>query len=175
MAQTAKTQISTTETQQDNAPATTREWRPFTSLRRAVDRLVEDFDRDFWRVPVRRPFAEVDFGSVATVPAADVVETDKDYKIALELPGMAEKDIDVKVTDHTLTVTGEKKEEREEKRKDYYLSERRYGSFRRSFEVPSGINSDAIAASFANGVLTVTLPKTAEAQKAEKRIDVKVG
>jgi len=174
MAEPAKTAPAATEAK-EIAEAATKEWRPFTTLRRAVDRLVEDFDRDFWRASLHRPFSEFDLGGTATVPAADVVETDKDYKVTLELPGMAEKDIDVKVTNHAITVTGEKKEEKEEKRKDYYVSERRYGSFRRSFELPAGVNSDAIAASFANGVLTVTLPKTADAQKAEKRISINVG
>ena len=72
-----------------------------------------------------------------------------------------------------LTIKGEKKEEKEEKQKDYYLSERRYGSFQRSFALPEGVDTDKIEANFAKGVLTVKLPKTAEAQKAEKKITVK--
>lgn len=168
-------ELAKTNPAETKEPATTtiREWQPFSSLRRAVDRLFEDFDRDPWRAPFRRPFAELDIAGLAMVPAADVIESDKEYKVSLELPGMAEKDIEVKLTNHTLTISGEKKEEKKEKRKDYYLSERRYGSFRRSFEMPPGVNADAIAASFANGVLTVTMPKTAEAQKAEKRIEIK--
>ncbi|MHC2791871.1 HSP20 family molecular chaperone IbpA [Mesorhizobium jarvisii] len=74
---------------------------------------------------------------------------------------------------HTLTIKGEKQEEKEEKDKDYYLSERRYGSFQRSFQLPDGVDADKIDASFTKGVLTVKLPKTAEAQKAEKKITVK--
>ncbi|TIX36045.1 MAG: Hsp20 family protein, partial [Mesorhizobium sp.] len=72
-----------------------------------------------------------------------------------------------------LTIKGEKKEEKEEKDNDYYLSERRYGSFQRSFQLPEGVDADKIDATFAKGVLTVKLPKTAEAQKAEKKITVK--
>jgi len=86
---------------------------------------------------------------------------------------MEEKDIDVKYVDGVLTIKGEKKEEKEEKRKDYYLSERRFGSFQRSFQVPNGIDADKIDASFKNGVLTVALPKSAEAQKREKKIEIK--
>ena len=70
---------------------------------------------------------------------------------------------------------GEKKEEKEEKRKDYHLSERRYGAFQRSFTVPDGIDTEKIDATFKDGVLTVSLPKTAEAQKKEKQITIKKG
>jgi len=89
------------------------------------------------------------------------------------LPGLDASNIDVKYADGRLTIKGEKKEEKEEKKKDYYLSERRYGSFQRSVNLPNGIETDKIEAKFKNGVLTVTLPKTAEAQKSEKKITVK--
>jgi HSP20 family protein len=72
-----------------------------------------------------------------------------------------------------LTIKGEKREEKEEKAKDRYLSERRYGSFQRSFRVPDSVNADRIEANFKNGVLTVTLPKMPEAVKAEKKIAIK--
>jgi HSP20 family protein len=81
----------------------------------------------------------------------------------------------VKVGDGTLTIRGEKQEDREEKRKDYFLSERRYGSFERRFQIPQGVDAAKIEASFNKGVLTVTLPKTAEAQATEKSIPVKSG
>jgi HSP20 family protein len=72
-----------------------------------------------------------------------------------------------------LTIKGEKQEQKEEKKKDYFLSERRYGSFERSFRLPDGVDANKIAATIKKGVLTVTLPKTAEAQKPEKKIEVK--
>jgi len=106
-------------------------------------------------------------------PAMDLVEKDKEYEITAELPGIDEKNVEIKLSNHTLTIKGEKREEKEEKDKDYYLSERRYGSFQRSFQVPEGVDADKIDASFTKGVLTVKLPKTAEAQKAEKKITVK--
>ena len=109
----------------------------------------------------------------ATAPAVDVAETEKAYEITAELPGMDEKNVEVKFADGVLTVKGEKQEEKEEKKKDYYLSERSYGSFQRAFQVPDGVDADKIEASFKNGVLTVTMPKSAEAQKSAKKITVK--
>jgi HSP20 family protein len=109
----------------------------------------------------------------AKAPAVDVVEKDKAYEITAELPGMDESNIDVKFSDGVLSIKGEKKEEKEERKKDQYLSERRYGSFQRAFRVPDGVDADKIEANFKNGVLTVTLPKTAEAVRSEKKIEIK--
>ena len=150
-------------------------WRPFESLRKEVDRLFEDFGDDFWRRPLR---------SLATLerswpkkfpanPAVDVTETDKAFEITAELPGMDEKNVEVSVANDGLTIRGEKNEETEEKKKDYYVSERRYGSFERYFGLPEGVDPDKIEATFKNGILKVTLPKTAEAQKTAKKIDIK--
>ena len=146
------------------------EWRPFESLRREVDRLFEDFQLGSWRSPFGRtmfdvePFwrGEISWGKA---PAVDVIDKEKAYEITAELPGMDESNVDVKFSDGTLTIKGEKRDEKEEKKKDYYLSERRYGSFQRSFGVPDGVDADKIEASFKNGVLRVTLPKMPEAQK----------
>lgn len=106
-------------------------------------------------------------------PAVDYAEDDKAFHITAELPGMSEKDIDVSVSGDILTIKGEKRSEKEEKAKNYYLSERSYGSFQRSFTLPDGIDRDKIEASFAAGVLTLALPKTAEAVKQQKKIEVK--
>lgn len=152
-------------------------WRPFESLRREIDRLFEDFDRDFWRAPFRRslfdvePFWRREF--VVAAPAVDIVEKDNAYEVTAELPGMDEKNIEVKLSDGSLTIKGEKKEEKEEKKKDYYLHERHFGAFERSFRVPETVDTDKIEASFKKGVLTVTLPKKPEAQKPAKKIEVK--
>ncbi|MCR5891710.1 Hsp20/alpha crystallin family protein [Burkholderia cepacia] len=97
----------------------------------------------------------------------------KAYEITAELPGLEEEDVEVKLANGGLTIKGTKNEEKEEKRKDYYLHERRYGSFERYFDMPQGIDKDKIEATFKKGVLTVTLPKTPEAQKAEKKIPIK--
>jgi HSP20 family protein len=152
------------------------EWRPFESLRREVDRLFEDFQLGSWRSPFGRGLFEVQpfwRGEVGKAPAVDIVDTDKAYEITAELPGMDESNIDVKFSDGTLTIKGEKRDEKQEKEKDYYLSERRYGSFQRSFGVPDGVDADKIEANFKHGVLTVTLPKTPQAQKNEKKIAIK--
>ena len=152
-------------------------WRPFEALRKEVDRLFDDFGGDFWRRPFRSlaQLEPVWSRKLAATPAVDVSETDKAYEIAAELPGMDEKNIEVNLTDGGLTIKGEKKEEREETKKDYYVSERRYGSFERYFGLPDGVDANKIEATFRNGLLKVTLPKTAEAQKPAKKIEVKAG
>jgi HSP20 family protein len=164
---------------EEKAPAATslEAWRPFESLRHEIDRLFEDFDRGFWTSPFRRTRLSLEplWRGEPTwkVPAVDVVDTEKAYKISAELPGLDEKDVEVKLANRNLTIKGEKQEEKEEKQKDYYLHERRFGSFERSFEVPDEVDADKIEASFKKGVLTVTLPKKPEAVKPEKKIEVK--
>jgi len=166
------------KTAEKATPAPTRPSWPFESLHREIDRLFEDFGRGFAFAPfARRAF---DFeplwqraAALTTAPAVDVAEKDKEYEITAELPGMDEKNIEVKLSNGMLTIKGEKREEKEEKEKDYYLSERRYGSFERSFQVPEGVDAEKIEAKFAKGVLKVVLPKTAEAQKSVKKIAIK--
>jgi HSP20 family protein len=177
MAETAtKLQVKTEEKKVQPAPRP--EWRPFEALRREVDRIFDSFDGGFWHHPFGRsafdiePFWRRETAS-NSAPAVDVAESDKAYEITAELPGLDEKSIEVKVVDGTLTIKGEKQEEKEEKKKDYYVSERRFGSFERSFGVPDSVDESKIEASFKKGVLTVTLPKKAEAQKPAKKIEVK--
>jgi HSP20 family protein len=162
----------------EKAEGTLQTWRPFESLRREMDRLFDDFEGGFWSSPFRRSLSGIDpfwrrGASLVAAPAVDVAESDKAFEITAELPGMSEKDLSVTLASGALTIKGEKSEEKEEKKKDYYVSERRYGSFERSFQVPDGVDTDKVEASFKNGVLKVTLPKTAEAQKAVKQIAVK--
>ena len=102
-------------------------WRPFDALRKEVDRLFDDFGDDFWRKPFRS-FAALERNwpkKFPANPAVDDTETEKGYEIAAELPGMDEKSVEVNVANGGITIKGEKKEETEEKKKDYYLSERR--------------------------------------------------
>jgi HSP20 family protein len=94
-------------------------------------------------------------------------------KLLPNYPAWTGKNVEVKFANGILTIKGEKQEEKEEKKKDHYLSERSYGSFQRSFQVPDSVDPDRIEASFKNGVLAVTLPKNAEAQKMVKKITVK--
>lgn len=109
------------------------------------------------------------------VPAVDVTEDEKTYKITAELPGMSEKDIDVAVSGDVLVLKSEKRQERGQNEKNRYLSERSYGAFQRSFSLPDGVDREKIGAEFSKGVLTPTLPKTADAQKRQKEIEVKTG
>jgi len=174
MAEISKVPVKTEKT---SAPAQATR-RPFEGLRREIERVFDEFDVGRWPAPFGRSLFDVApfwrrEAAWPVAPAVDVAETEKGYEVTAELPGMDEKNIEVKFADGVLTIKGEKQEEKEEKKKDYYLSERSYGSFQRSFQVPEGVDADKIEASFKKGVLTVSLPKSAEAQKAEKKIAVK--
>jgi HSP20 family protein len=162
------------------APSTLRPSRPLESLRSEIDRLFDDFGIGAWRSPFRGPFFDMDpfrraKAAFSGMPAVDFTETEESYKVVAELPGMDEKNIEVKISNGMLTIRGEKQEEKEEEKQDYYVRERNFGSFERTFRVPDGVDLDKVDASFKKGVLTVTLPKTAEAQKAEKKITIKAG
>ncbi len=165
---------------EDKKPPAINVARPFATLRREIDRLFDDLDWNPWRFPSPRRLFDVEpFWGAETgwskTPAVDIVDTEKSYQITAELPGMDEKNVEVKFSNGVLTIKGEKNEVKEEKQKDYHLSERRYGAFQRSFTVPDGIDAEKIEATFKNGVLTVDLPKTPEAQKKEKQIAIKKG
>ena len=174
----AVTKLPVKTEEKTTAPTKAQTWHPFESLRREIDRLFDDFDTSAWRAPFRRslfnvePFWRREL-SWAGIPAVDITETEKAYEVAAELAGMDEKNVEVKVTNGNLTIKGEKREEKEEKKKDYYLNERHFGSFERQFRVPEGVDADRIEATFKKGVLTVTLPKKPEAQKPEKKINIK--
>ena len=104
-------------------------------------------------------------------PAMDVAEGDDSVTVKAELPGMNADDIHISVQGNTLSITGEKKEESEEKREGYYHSERRFGSFRRDLVLPADVDDDKIEAVYRDGVLTITMPKTEQAKA--KAIEVK--
>ena len=106
------------------------------------------------------------------MPSIDVRETDTDLVVEAELPGMDEKDVSVTLSNDVLTLKGEKKSEREEKKEDYHVMERSYGSFQRSFRLGDTIDPDKVTAAFDKGVLKVTLAKRPEAVKTEKPIPI---
>ena len=167
----------TVKTEKPSVPSV-QTWHSFENLRREIDRLFDDFGVGSWRSPFRGSmFDVVPFWrrevTWPAAPAVDFTDTEKAYELTAELPGIDEKDIEVKVANGILSIKGEKQEEKEEKKKDYYLRERNFGSFERSFQVPDSVDTDKIEASFKKGVLTVTLPKKPEAQTAAKKIDVK--
>jgi HSP20 family protein len=179
MAQAA-TKVPLKTEQAAGTPATLRGWEPFEVLRRQIDSLFAEFHQGMWRMPFSRATFDVEpFWRMETTwgnaPAVDVAEKADAYEITAELPGMDEKNVEVKLANEMLTIKGEKEEDKEEKEKekDYYLSERRYGSFQRSFRIPEGVDNDKIEATFRKGILTVMLPKKAEVQKSEKKVEIK--
>ena len=128
-------------------------------LARILDRLFDGVSRN------------VPGYTASTMPSMDISETDKASEITAELPGLEKKDVELNVTDNLLTIRGEKKNEREDKTKDYHLVERSYGSFLRTVELPAGVNPDQIKAEMAKGVLKIAVTKPAPAQT--RKIDVK--
>lgn len=136
-------------------------------LRSEIDTLFDRFFEEPWRGLAEWPFGGR-FG-----PRVDLSETEDSFCVTAELPGVDPKDVDISVSGNILTLRGEKKQERQEKGRNYYRTERQYGSFQRSIPLPSSVDSDKVEASYKDGVLTITLAKRAEARP--KRITVKEG
>ena len=135
-------------------PVRREEGSPFALLRREMDSVFDNFFRGFEMEPFESRFS-------AFSPKVDLTENDKEIKVSVELPGMDEKDIDISLNKDALTIRGEKKEEKEQKGKDYYRMERSYGTFSRTIALPAEVETDKIEASLKKGVLTVTLPRSA--------------
>jgi len=161
-----------------SAPPARGGGHPLLALREQMDRLFDEFLTD-WRMPsIPRGMAEWEafggslLGKGAVDVRFDVSETDDAIALTAELPGIDEKDVELTLSDGMLTVKGEKKAETEKKEKDYYLSERRYGSFLRSMRVPESVDEGNIKATFEKGVLKVAMPKRAEAKAKKKKIAI---
>lgn len=146
----------------------------FDALRSEIDNLFDDFLPSSWRSE-RRPFGRSlsSFAEWPIAPAIDVVEKDDCFELTAEVPGLDEKNIEVQLGNGLLTIRGEKEEEKEESRKDYHMSERQYGSFRRTVQIPLGVDNEKVEATFSKGVLKVTLPKDGEARKDARKIEIK--
>lgn len=138
---------------------------PFLALHRQMNRLFDDFFRDF-DAPIT--FSGGRTGWSTGWPNLDITEDEKQVKISAELPGLDEKDIEVTLVDGVLTLQGEKKGET----KDAVYSERWHGKFSRSLRLGSDVDPDKVTARFGKGVLTVTLEKRPEAQSGKKRIPI---
>jgi HSP20 family protein len=145
---------------------------PFAPIRREMERLFEDFFSVFG-APVRaeREGAPLPAGIIA--PRIDVSETDNEVRITAELPGVNEKDIDVRLVDDVLTIRGECQTEHEEKQQDFRVMERARGTFVRSLRLPFSANANQVQASFKDGILSITIPKPPEARERVQRIEVK--
>jgi HSP20 family protein len=178
--QTESGSVPVTKEEQASAPSVFDPvWQPFMSLRREMDQLFEDFFSramaPWGRAMEFDPFRRVEGAFRPSTPAVDLVEREKEYVVTAELPGLDEKALEVKLSGDTLTIHGRKEEERKEERENYRMSERRFGSFQRSLRLPQDIDSEKIDAQFAKGVLTVTLPKSEDTLKKQKKIEVKSG
>ena len=143
-------------------------WTPFRELSTVQDRVNKLFE-DVIRSPYR---SDEGFAVSAWTPAVDIYETDKEIVLKAELPEMPEKDIEIKVEDNNLIVSGERRKEKEVKEENYHRIERSYGSFYRSFTLPHAVDRENIKASYKDGVLKVVLPKKEEAKPKQIKIDV---
>ena len=150
-----------------NVPVKREDEHPFAILRHEMDAMFDNFFRSFDMEPFESRLG-------VFTPKVDVAESDKEIRITAELPGMDEKDIDVSLQNDMLTIKGEKKEEKEDKGKDYYRMERSYGSFSKSIALPVEVETDKVEAKYKKGVLSITIPKTAKAVAETKKIAVKV-
>lgn len=147
---------------------------PLLRMHREMDRLFEDFFGGFGLELPAWP-ALTNGGASRAVwlkPNVDIAATDKEYTINVELPGVAEKDVEVELDGDTLKIRGEKKQEKEDKGRDYYAVERSYGSFQRVLSLPEDVDEAGIRATFKNGVMTVTLPRKESARTHRKQIEV---
>jgi HSP20 family protein len=141
---------------------------PFLTLHREMNRLFDDVLRG---APAAAGGQGGGQGGVLLAPQMDVSETDRDVRIQAELPGVSENDIEVALDDDVLTIRAEKKQERKEEREGVHFSERSFGTFQRSLRLPFQVDPDQVQASFENGVLRVSVPKT-QPQERSRRIQV---
>ena len=143
---------------------------PMRSFRQEIDNLFDNWTRDLG-------FPQTSWTKSEVWPRMNVSETDKDIQISAELPGVDQKDIEVTLTGGELLIKGEKKSEIDEKKDEqgraYHRIERSFGSFQRRMSLPYDVDPNKVQAAFKDGVLTLTLPKPAEVQKATKKIEIK--
>jgi HSP20 family protein len=139
-----------------------------------LERMDEMFD-EFFRRPLGRPllsrFPRI-MEEIAPSPSVDIFEEKDDIVLKTELPGMTKNDIEINLTDDMITLSGEKKHEEKIEEKNYYRHECSYGSFKRSFNLPTEVQSDKAKASFKNGILEVRIPKTEAAKKKAVKINI---
>ncbi|NLX18704.1 MAG: Hsp20/alpha crystallin family protein [Desulfobulbus sp.] len=149
-----------------------RYYDPTLSIHRDIDRLFDQFFHGFG-VPAfgrHREWPGIDSGMLK--PKIDLAASDDEYLLTVEIPGVDEKDVSIDITGNTMTVRGEKRQEKEEKEKDYYRIERSYGSFQRVLSLPEDVDQDAIKAGFKNGILSVTMPRKAVQKGEVKQVTI---
>jgi HSP20 family protein len=146
---------------------------PFALLREMTSELDRVFDEPFWpsfRGPLFRSIAAPE--ATAWTPKVDVFEKDGRLVTRVDLPGVKKEDVSVEVTDGHLALSGERKRETEEKKGDVYRTEREYGSFYRAVPLPEGVKLDDVKASFADGVLEVSVPLPARAEAKVRKVEI---
>lgn len=153
----------------EQVPVRRMEADPFRGFQREMNRLFDDFFNDF---PLTLRPGERGLAAAGFSPRVDVSETDKEVKVTAELPGMDEKDITVEMDDAAITIRGEKKEEKEEKGKNWYTREQSYGSFHRIVPLPASVEGEKANAKFKKGILTITVPKREDEQAKRKAIKI---
>ena len=146
---------------------------PFAMLRQMTsefDRMFDEPGLSFFRTPFfrRAPMAE----PVAWIPGIDVFEKDNRLVTKIDLPGMKKEDVKVEVTDGQLAISGERKTEAEEKKENFYRCEREYGSFYRAVPLPDGVKLEDVKATFADGVLEVSLPLPAKPEAKVRKVEI---
>jgi len=151
--------------------------QPFLELRRSTDKLFDDFFRSFGRpmAEFKNPWGFTTKITAEEWPFIDINETEEEIRITAELPGVARDDIDISVTETSVAIRGEKREQEERKGTGYYKLERSYGSFQRHLDLPCEVQTESADASFKDGVLTLRLPKTASARERIRKIPVRNG
>lgn len=146
---------------------------PFYSLQNEINRLFDNFFRsDFQGLSL---FPSTSYEQQWITPAIDIIDDEKNFKVEVELlPGMDEKDIELTITPHYLTIKGEKKLSQEDKEKKYHTRERCYGSLHRVVAIPEGANYEGAKATFKDGVLWIELPKKEESLAPSKKLNIQV-
>jgi HSP20 family protein len=144
-------------------------WKPFRDMVSIQDEMNRLFDDFFGGVPSR--FVG-DWSSSEWTPSVDISETKDEIVVRAEVPGMKKDDIKITLQDNVLTLTGERKQEKKEKETNYYRMERAYGSFVRSFNLPTVVQADQIKASYKDGILSITLPKAEEVKPKQIPIEI---
>lgn len=151
---------------------------PLQQFHQDIDRLFEQTFRGFGQnaaMLTAWPPSRLSDAPVLLKPTLDLAVTDQAYTLTVEIPGVDEKDVKLEIVNDTLTIRGEKRQESEEKEKNYYRMERSYGSFQRVLCLPEDVDQDAVKASFAKGILTITLPRKAVPKSDVKHIEIKNG
>ena len=145
-------------------------WDPFQELNLITDRMNRLFQDSFGTAGREDALTTSSF-----VPPVDIYEDEQNIVLKLEVPGIEQKDIDVRMENNTLTVRGERKFEKEEKEENFHRVERRYGSFYRAFTLPNTVDAENVHAEYDNGVLKIKLAKKAEAKPKQIKVNVGTG